>query len=153
MIMYRLPILALLASAALSACSLLERSPQPADPQASEPSKVSEADLPIDSRVTSAMRRATVDGIEVTWEVPAEETDGFVIRYGNDPANLDSERVVEVSELRRETDSQYGPVYRYVIVGVPPGKQIYVAIAARRGEFISNFSTAIPETKSAAREL
>lgn len=153
MITARPLILAALASLSLAACSLFEGAPQPTEPQAGEASKVSEADLPIDSRVTSAMRRATVDGIEVTWEVPAEETDGFIIRYGNDPGHLDSERVVEVSELRRETDSQYGPVYRYVIVGVPPGRQLYVAIAARRGELISNFSAAIPETKTAAREL
>ena len=146
-------IIASLAPLLFSACSLFQGSPQGAEPQGGEPSKVAEADLPIDSRVTSATRHTTVDGIEVTWEVPAEETDGFVIRYGSDPAHLDSERIVEISELRRETDSQYGPVYRYVIVGVPPGKQLYVAIAARRGEFISNFSTAIPETKPTAREL
>jgi hypothetical protein len=146
-------ILTSLASIVLSACSLFDGSPQGAEPQGGESSKVTEADLPVDSRVTSATRHTTVDGIEVTWEVPAEETDGFVIRYGSDTAHLDSERVVQISELRRETDSQYGPVYRYVIVGVPPGKHLYVAIAARRGEFISNFSAAIPETKPTVREL
>jgi hypothetical protein len=99
-------ILTSLASIVLSACSLFDGSPQGAEPQGGESSKVTEADLPVDSRVTSATRHTTVDGIEVTWEVPSDPVDGFVIRYGEDKDNLTKEATIFKSDLREERDSQ-----------------------------------------------
>lgn len=146
--------LILLSSVSLlvSGCSLFESAPAAQDAQQKAPGSISESDVAVDSRVTSATRHSTVDGIEVTWEVPSEETDGFIIRYGSDPTRMNSEVSVKNAELRREDDSQYGPVYRYVIVGVPSGKSLFVSIAARRGEFLSNFSPPIAESRAAAAE-
>jgi len=144
--------LVLLSSFLVSGCSLFESAPISQDAQQNAPGSISESDVTVDSRVTSATRRSTVDGIEVTWEVPSEETDGFIIRYGGDPTRMDSEVAVKNAELRREDDSQYGPVYRYVIVGVPSGKSLFVSIAARRGEFVSNFSPPIAESRGTPTE-
>lgn len=144
-----LPILLALALApALSACSLFS---SPVNSAAGSDPK--EADLPVDSRITSATRKESIDGLAVTWEVPTEPTDGFIIRYGTDPAALDTELAVTLADLTRQEDPIYGPVYRYVIENVPPGTTLFVAIAARRGDFVSDFTPTVAETRQAAREL
>jgi len=88
-------------------------------------------------------------GIEVTWEVPSEAVDGFVIRYGEDRAQLIKETTILISELREERDSYYGPVYRYIIRDVTDNTPLYVSIAAFKGDIISEFSDALLESKRA----
>jgi len=84
-------------------------------------------------------------GIEVTWEVPSDAVDGFVIRYGEDRTNLSKEATIFRSELREERDSQYGPVYRYILRDIPESGRVYVSVAAFKGDVISDFSDAIAE--------
>lgn len=86
-------------------------------------------------------------GIEVTWEVPSEPVDGFVIRYGEDSTNLSKEATIFRSELREERDSQYGPVYRYILRDIPESGRVYVSVAAFKGDVISDFSDAIAESR------
>jgi hypothetical protein len=86
-------------------------------------------------------------GVEVTWEVPSDSVDGFVIRYGQDKTQLKKEVTILLSELRLERDSQYGPVYRYVIQDITSDQPIYVSIAAFKGETISDFSEATAEMR------
>jgi hypothetical protein len=86
-------------------------------------------------------------GVEVTWEVPSDPVDGFVIRYGQDKAQLAKEVTILLSELRAERDSQYGPVYRYVIQDITSDQPIYVSVAAFKGETISEFSEAAGEAR------
>jgi hypothetical protein len=86
-------------------------------------------------------------GVEVTWEVPSDPVDGFVIRYGQDRAQLSKEVTILLSELRAERDSHYGPVYRYVIQDVASEDPIYVSVAAFKGETISDFSEATTESR------
>jgi hypothetical protein len=86
-------------------------------------------------------------GIEVTWEVPSDPVDGFVIRYGEDRTNLSKEATILRSELREERDSQYGPVYRYILRNIPDSGRVYVAVAAFKGDVISEFSDAIAEVR------
>ena len=83
----------------------------------------------------------------MTWEVPSDPVDGFVIRYGQDRAQLSKEVTILLSELRPERDSHYGPVYRYVIPDIAPDEPIYVSVAAFKGETISDFSEAATETR------
>lgn len=143
--------LALTCATLLSACSLFSDSPsKPA--QGGDETRIDESDLPVDSRITSVTRKKLVDGLAVAWEVPSDPTDGFVIRYGTNPSMLDSELSVSVSELRREDDPVYGPIYRYIIEGVPAGKPLFVSIAARRGDFISDFTPAMSENRQSAVE-
>jgi hypothetical protein len=89
-------------------------------------------------------------GVEVTWEVPSEPTDGFVIRYGEDKTRLLKEVIVASSELREENDPQYGPVYRYTIKDVTHDRSIFVSIAAFRGDTVSDFSDVMEESKRPA---
>jgi hypothetical protein len=86
-------------------------------------------------------------GVEVTWEVPSEPTDGFVIRYGEDKTRLLKEVIVASSELREETDPQFGPVYRYTIKDAINDRSIFVSIAAFRGDAVSDFSDVMEESK------
>lgn len=143
-------LLPFLATLALAGCSLFGGS---ASAPAGSGSPVGESDLPIDSRITSVTRKKIVDGLAVAWEVPSEPTDGFIIRYGSSPQALDTELSVSVAELRREDDPVYGPVYRYIIEDVPGGKPLYVSIAARRGDSISEFTPTMSETRQSAVEF
>ena len=143
--------LSLLAATLLAGCSLFSTS-SPTSPDAGG-SRVDESNLPVDSRITSVTRKKIVDGLAVAWEVPSEPTDGFVIRYGTSPQSLDTELSVSVSELRREDDPVYGAVYRYIIEDVPGGKPIYVWIAARRGDSISEFTPTMSETRQSTVEF
>ncbi len=84
-------------------------------------------------------------GIEVTWEVPSDFVDGFVIRYGEDRMNLSKEATILRPDLREERDSQYGPVYRYILRDIPDSGRVYVSVAAFKGDAISDFSDAVVE--------
>ena len=107
------------------------------------------AGKPIDSQSGAALTAPVLEkkeaGIEVTWEVPSDPVDGFVIRYGEERTNLSKEATIFRSELREERDSQYGPVYRYILRDIPSSGQVYVSVAAFKGDVISDFSDAIAE--------
>lgn len=89
----------------------------------------------------------TKSGIEVTWEVPSDPIDGFVLRYGEDRANLSKEATIFRSELREERDAQYGPVYRYILSDIPSSGMIYVSVAAFKGDAVSDFSEPVAERR------
>lgn len=101
---------------------------------------------PADSSPGALLQKTAV-GTEVTWEVPSEPTDGFIIRYGEHPAQLSNEIKVFTSTLQENQDPEYGPVYRYMIKDVPTDTSIYVAIAAFKGDAISDFSDVIQEQR------
>lgn len=127
-------VLALLLST-LCACSLFS-TPPAKETRATRGDMVPEAPLVTKKSV----------GLEVTWEVPAEPVDGFVVRYGTDRNNLSRESTVFLSELREERDDTYGPVYRYTIPNIKEISPIFVSVAAFKGDVISNFSDTIAET-------
>ena len=87
-------------------------------------------------------------GVEVTWEVPSDPVDGFIIRYGHDRAQLSKEAKILISELRAERDPTHGPVYRYIIHNIAPEDPIFVSVAAFKGDTISDFSEAATESRS-----
>jgi hypothetical protein len=89
-------------------------------------------------------------GVEITWEVPSDPVDGFVIRYGQDRTQLTKEVTLLLSELREERDSQYGSVYRYIVPNLESDGPVYVSVAAFKGETISDFSEAVGETARSA---
>lgn len=89
-------------------------------------------------------------GIEVTWEVPSEPVDGFVIRYGEERTQLVKETTILISELREERDSNFGPVYRYTIRDISSDTPLYVSVAAFKGDVISDFSDAVLESQRAS---
>lgn len=87
-------------------------------------------------------------GVEITWEVPSEPVDGFVVRYGENRTNLSKEMTILRSELREERDPQYGPVYRYIIRDVDGKSPIFVSVAAFKGTTLSDFSDAVSESRA-----
>lgn len=127
----------------LSGCSLLfDRAPGggkgAADSGASERgSGIREGSIPVIQKKLS--------GIEVMWEVPSDPVDGFVIRYGEERDKLNREATIFRSELREERDSDYGPVYRYILRDIPADSRIFVAVAAFKGEAVSDFSDVVAE--------
>jgi hypothetical protein len=132
----------LIASLHLTGCSLLF-DPNP-------PKKESVQDKTAGAGVAQPLLEKKGAGIEVTWEVPSEPVDGFVIRYGEDRTQLVKETTILISELREERDSQYGPVYRYTIRDISSDTPLYVSVAAFKGDIISDFSDAILESQRAS---
>jgi hypothetical protein len=128
-------------SLALSGCSLFETSPS---------RKAAGAEQAAQS--LSTLVKKTTSGISITWEVPSEPTDGFIIRYGDNRAQLSKEVVIMTSDLREEQDSVAGPVYRYIIKNVPRDKQIFVSIAAFKGGTVSDFSEPANELPKPAQQ-
>ena len=85
-------------------------------------------------------------GLEVIWDIPEENVDGYVIYSGQSPDNLDSELHIRISDLKVIDDKEYS----YTISPVDPDKPIYVAIAAKTGDLISEQSPAkeyLPDAK------
>lgn len=82
-------------------------------------------------------------GIEVTWEVPGEPVDGFIIRYGDSPTTLSREVTISSTDIREENDPEFGPVYRYLIRDAADAQRLFVSIAAVKGQAVSNFSDAL----------
>ena len=78
-----------------------------------------------------------ITDIEVIWEVPSEPVDGFIVRYGNAREALSVEKRVRVDELQKLDDSERGPVYRYLIRGIPSTERIFLTVTAFKGDAIS----------------
>jgi len=131
----------------LFACSTLERGTDSKATPASDASQRRSGAR--EKNPTKA--RSPIEGAQVTWESPSEPVDGFVIRYGETPQKLEKELRVATSELHQEDDPEYGPVYRYVIRNVPKSSNLYVAVAAFKGERISDFSSAVRTSVGSAR--
>jgi hypothetical protein len=132
----------LTASLSITGCSLLF------DP--TPPKKAPSQQDGAEAGIVQPIFEKKAAGIEVTWEVPSEPVDGFVIRYGEDRTQLVKEATILVSELREERDSQYGPVYRYTIRDISSDTPLYVSVAAFKGDVISEFSDAILESQRAS---
>jgi len=87
-----------------------------------------------------AAPEAPKQGIEVTWEIPSEPVDGFIIRYGSSPSSLSKEVTLSSRDVKEERDPEFGPVYRYLIRDVENAQKLFVSIAAVKGQSVSNFS-------------
>ena len=129
-----LPAILLTTALTISGCSLFESAP------ARKAAGSEEA-----AQAFSTLVQKTMSGISITWEVPSEPTDGFIIRYGEDRNQLAKEVTVLTSDLQEEQDPEAGPVYRYIIKNIPRNKTIFVSIAAFKGGTISDFSEPMNE--------
>jgi hypothetical protein len=136
-----LPKLYLAAALFLSGCSAFTDAFDSTQPSNRPPGHISR-----DEEIAQTPLRRRAEGIEVTWQVPSEPVDGFVIRYGYDRTHLDSESKVSVSLLTPEKDPEFGPVFRFIIPGVKPDATVFVSVAAFRGERVSDFSEVSQES-------
>jgi len=130
----RLSLSLLIITTIFSGCSLF-----------SEPSQNDAGTLPttqseIKERTTVAPKAESGQGIDVAWKIPSDPVDGYIIRYGSSPDSLTNEIKVSIIQIREEQDPELGPVFRYIIKGVPESRRLYVSIAAFKGDVISNFS-------------
>lgn len=131
-------ILLLTLVAYLSGCSLFSDSETPSSAETN--SKASSSD----SKTADSKKN---QGIQLTWEVPGEAVDGFVIRYGDNKNSLPREIKLTTSQLQEESDPEYGPVYRYVLKDVVSAGPMFFSIAAYKGDRISNFSEILEESR------
>jgi hypothetical protein len=95
------------------------------------------------TELEAPVRAKKTQGVEVTWEMPGDPVDGFIIRYGANPALLSREITVFIRDIQEENDPEFGPVYRYLIKDIEGAKRVYVSIAAIKGKEVSNFSPAL----------
>lgn len=92
--------------------------------------------------------------IQVLWQIPEEQVEGFILYHGKEPERLDQEIKIPVSQVKILHDPQHGRVFSYDISGLSPSETIYVAISAYNGEFISERSPVRPvEPADAAKKL
>ena len=131
-------ILLLTLLAYLSGCSLLSDTETPATTATDERANNS------DSKTGDSKKD---QGVQLTWEVPGEAVDGFVIRYGDNKNSLPKEIKLTTSQLQEESDPEYGPVYRYVLKDVVSAGPMFFSIAAYKGDRISNFSEILEESR------
>ena len=75
--------------------------------------------------------------IEVTWAVPDESVDSYVLHYGFSREDLDQELLIDVVTLETTTNTQHQPMYRYVLRNIPVHKNVYVALSAVRAGGVS----------------
>lgn len=78
--------------------------------------------------------------IELRWTIPAVPVDGFVVSYGFENEPLNSRVTVPLTELEREEESEFGPVYRYLLRDLPQDREVRVSIASYRGKLVSEGS-------------
>lgn len=92
-----------------------------------------------DSQEAGLLNRSQIQseyGIELSWDIPDDPVDAFIIYSGNTENNLDSELELNINELKTTAEGKY----LYVIRPVDPTKTVFVAIAAKRGSTISEKS-------------
>lgn len=89
---------------------------------------------------TLPMEEVLTGAVEVTWLVPQEAVDGFVINYGFNEASLEKQVKIENDKLVKELDDQNGEVYKYILNDIPTDKPLYVKISAYKGDLKSEDS-------------
>lgn len=81
-----------------------------------------------------------LNDIEITWKVPDEMVEGYVIRYGSSRDNLENEVTIYTSELESLPDEKHGMVFRYYITDIPADQPIFTEVTAFQGELQSEAS-------------
>ncbi len=75
-------------------------------------------------------RQTTAAVVELIWKVPGGNVDKYHLTYGFSEDTLDTELVLNVSELEKMDHPEFGPVYRYILSGVPSGKDVFFTLQA-----------------------
>ncbi len=136
-----LPLILLLGCLGLSACSLFESATEDTgikvqesfESYAGEPED--EVTAVTDSSGTSASQ--TYSGIEVIWEMPDDDVDGYIINYGFERDKLDRSVKVAIAQLERTSHPDHGFAYRYIIPDLDEKRTLYLTISAYTGEKVS----------------
>lgn len=126
----------------LSGCSFFENSPRRYHTESTTKHAKGAADLKetppasVDIRKLESPSAANSNfsDIEVTWEVPTDPVDGFVIRYGYSQSDLQSERRIVISQLDVTDDPLHGRVYKTILREVRAHAPLFLSITAYRGD-------------------
>ncbi len=95
------------------------------------------------------------DEIEIIWEIPSQTVDGYLLKYGFSAGELTLEKRLPLEEIERYVHPSFGPVYRYILHGIPAEKRVYVALATVQDDEISELSEVFevtPSTESTENE-
>ncbi|MCB9030704.1 MAG: hypothetical protein H6619_06590 [Deltaproteobacteria bacterium] len=84
-----------------------------------------------------------VDEVRLTWKVPQDAVDGYLIHYGYSKNILTQRIKLKVSELQIVSDSNYGDVYKYILTNIPVNKTVYITISAIKDGVTSSPSSII----------
>lgn len=84
--------------------------------------------------------------VEIVWQAPLVEVEGFVVYYGYSKSDLGNEVRVATKDLSSFNDPDFGKVFRHVLRGLVSDQTIYVAIASLKdGELSQRSSTMVIE--------
>ena len=75
-------------------------------------------------------------GAELTWDIPSDPVEAFIIYYGSSPDNLKTETRVKIEELRIIE----GTKYRYLLSPLNSGEALYISLAAENKGVVSERS-------------
>lgn len=71
-----------------------------------------------------------LSSVEILWQVPGEAVEYYYLRHGVDSEKLGSKEKLAVKDLEKIDHPEHGPLFRYVISGVPSAQTIYFTIQA-----------------------
>ena len=114
-------------------------SPEAAAPEAEEVASAStssetepavEEAAPAEAPSDTPKDTTTLSSVEILWQVPGEAVEYYYLRYGTDSGKLDKKDKIAVKDLEKIDHPEHGPLFKYVISGVPAEQTIYFTIQA-----------------------
>ncbi|MCB0309743.1 MAG: hypothetical protein KDD42_00830 [Bdellovibrionales bacterium] len=66
--------------------------------------------------------------IEIVWEIPEEDVDEYIIRYGYTKDSLDFVKRLVPDQIDRVEEENHGTVFHYILEGFPPQKTVYITL-------------------------
>lgn len=76
------------------------------------------------------LEREKQNDVGIIWEAGDRDIEAFLIRFGSDPDRLLQEKQVDVDQVEKYVDPEYGTVYRYLLRDAPPGRSLFVSISS-----------------------
>lgn len=83
---------------------------------------------------------AKFNDIEITWKIPEQIVEGYLLIYGSDSSNLDQKIRLYSNEIETRLDPRFGNVYRYYISNIPANQPVFVQLVAFDGDSESEAS-------------
>lgn len=108
-----------------------------------QPSQPAIENQPAEVALSAPLPEPSQDDVQVVWRIPEDETDRFVVHYGFKADNLEHNLDLEASKVERLDHPKYGPVYRYILRGLPRDRTIFVSVSAVIDNVASHPSPAI----------
>jgi hypothetical protein len=82
------------------------------------------------SEETPEPKQTTAAVVELIWKVPSGKIDAYHLAYGYSKDDISTEVILKVSDLEQMDHPEFGPVFRYILSGVPSGKDVFFTLQA-----------------------